>query len=357
MTDAESPSPQFKAVIARSVSGAPLSRAEARLAFDTIMDGAAGDIQIAAFLGALAARGETADEIAAGAEALRARAAKISLPTGIAGSVIDTCGTGGDGKGTLNISTAAAIVAAGAGAVVAKHGNRAASSKSGSSDVLGALGVNLDAPHETVARAIAEARIGFLMAPRHHSAVRHVASVRQTLGVRTIFNLLGPLANPAGATRQVLGVYDARWLEPMAEVLRDLGSARVWVVHGADGLDELSISGPSHVAELKDGAMARFEVSPEDAGLPRHPIEAIQGGAPDHNASAIMGLLQGQKSAYRDIVCLNAAASLVVADKAPDLKTGAAMAAEAIDAGAAKRALEGLVAITQGMPFAPEPAR
>lgn len=346
----------FPDILRKTIGGAGLSRREARAAFDAIMEGEANDIQIAAFLSALAARGESVEEITAGAQAMRARARRVEVPEPVALSLIDTCGTGGDGKGTLNISTAAAIVAAGAGAVVAKHGNRAASSKSGSSDVLDALGVNLDADPETTARAIVEARLGFLMAPRHHSAVRHVATVRQALGVRTIFNLLGPLANPAGARRQVLGVFHARWLVPMADVLRNLGSDRVWVVHGADGLDELSIAGPSHVAALEDGRIAEFDVTPEDAGLPCHSLDAVRGGTPQDNAQAIMRLLDGEPGAYRDIVCLNAAACLVVAEHAGDLKSGALLAAEAIDSGAAKRALEGLVAISQGLPTGQKPS-
>ncbi|MGF1456142.1 MAG: anthranilate phosphoribosyltransferase [Alphaproteobacteria bacterium] len=354
LPDPGSPQPAFPDILRKTIGGAGLSRLEARAAFDTIMDGEASDLQIAAFLAALSARGESVEEITAGAEAMRARARRVAVPEPLAAGMVDTCGTGGDGKGTLNISTAAAIVAAGAGVTVAKHGNRAASSKSGSSDVLEALGVNLDAEPEVTARAIAEARLGFLMAPRHHEAVRHVATVRKALGVRTIFNLLGPLSNPAGARRQVLGVFHARWLVPMADVLRNLGSDRVWVVHGDEGLDELSIAGPSHVAALKEGRIAEFTVTPEDAGLPCHPLEAVRGGAPEDNARAIMRLLDGEPGAYRDIVCLNAAACLVVGERAADLAAGAAQAAQAIESGAAKRALEGLVAISQGLPPSPD---
>lgn len=346
MTEPSSELADFKAVIARAVSGTALSREEARIAFDIMMDGAASPVQIAAFLASLAARGETVAEITAGAEAMRARAVRVNAPA----DVVDTCGTGGDAKGTLNISTAAAIVAAGAGARIAKHGNKAASSKSGSSDVLEALGLNLDVPPKTVTRAIETAGIGFLMAPRHHSAVRHVAPVRSELGVRTIFNLLGPLSNPAGARRQVLGVFDPRWLVPMAEVLRNLGSERVWVVHGSDGLDELTLSGPSHVAALEKGAIETFDITPEDAGLARSPLEAVKGGTPEDNARAIMKLLDGETGAFRDIVCLNAGAALLMADRVTDLRDGVAKAAQAIDSGAAKRSLEMLVALSHGAP-------
>ncbi len=344
-----STTPDFPALLRIVASGRPLRRHEARIAFEILMDGAATPVQIAGFLAGLAARGEHVDELIAGAQVMRERATRVEAPEGC----IDTCGTGGDGKGTLNISTAAALVLAGAGVPVAKHGNRAASSRSGSSQVLEELGVRLDVPPELVSRAIREAGIGFLMAPRHHRAMVHVAPVRKELGVRTIFNLLGPLANPAGAKDQLLGVYDAKWLLPLAEVLRQLGSGRVWIVHGADGLDELSISGETHVAALDSGAIETFTVSPEDADLPIHPLEAIKGGDPATNAAALKDLLDGAKGAYRDIVVLNAAAGLMVAKRVDTLAEGARKAEEALDTGAARAALEKLIAVTHSEPDQP----
>ncbi|MAL08987.1 MAG: anthranilate phosphoribosyltransferase [Maricaulis sp.] len=313
-------------------------------AFGVLMEGEAGDAEIGGFLVGLAALGERPEDLAAGARALRARMTRIEAPDG----AVDTCGTGGDAKGTYNISTAAALVAAGAGATVAKHGNRAASSKSGSAEVLAELGVALDATPDRVKRSLNEARVGFLFAPAHHSAVRHVAGARKALRARTVFNLLGPLANPAGTKRQLLGVFAERWLEPVGAALRDLGAERAWVVRGRDGLDELTVTGPSDVAELRGGEIHRFTVSPEDAGLKSHSIDAIIGGTPAENAAALSDVLDGAKSAYRDIVLLNAAAALVVADKAGDLKEGAALAARSIDDGAARHALDTMAWISRG---------
>ena len=313
-------------------------------AFDALMDGAADPVEIGGFLIGLSAVGETPEALAAGARAMRARMTRVNAPDG----AVDTCGTGGDAKGTWNISTAAALVAAGAGAVVAKHGNRAASSKSGSAEALAALGVNLEAGPDQVERCMREAGVGFLFAPAHHSAVRHVVPARKTLGLRTIFNLLGPLSNPAGARRQLLGVFDARWLEPMAEALRALGAERAWIVHGDDGLDELTTTGMSQVCALKDGAITRFTVTPEDAGLARAQLEDLRGGEPQENAQAITKLLSGETGPYRDIVLLNAAAALVIADKAGDLKDGVALAAQAIDDGRAAAALKRLCDISNG---------
>jgi anthranilate phosphoribosyltransferase len=313
-------------------------------AFGVLMEGEAGDAEIGGFLVGLAALGEQPEDLAAGARALRARMSGLTAPAG----AIDTCGTGGDAKGTYNISTAAALVAAGAGATVAKHGNRAASSKSGSAEVLASLGVALDATPDRVERALTEARVGFLFAPAHHSAVRHVAGARKALRARTVFNLLGPLANPAGAKRQLLGVFAERWIEPVAVALRDLGAERAWVVRGRDGLDELSISGPSDVAELKDGEIRCFTVSPADAELPEHDIDAIIGGTPDENAVALRAVLAGETGAYRDIVILNAAAALVISGLAENLKDGAAQAARSIDSGAARDALETMARISRG---------
>ena len=313
-------------------------------AFDQLMDGEAADAAIGGFVMALAAMGERPEEIAAGARVLRGRMVKIEAPEG----AVDTCGTGGDGKGAFNISTASAIVAAGAGAVVAKHGNRAASSKSGSSDVLGALGVKLDAPKDSVERSLREAGVGFLYAPAHHAAVRHVASARKALGVRTVFNLLGPLANPAGAKRQLLGVYDRRWLQPMAEALRDLGAERALVVCGSDGMDEITTTGITHAVELRDGQTRAFEIDPSEAGIPIASEEALKGGDPDFNAAAIRRLLDGEAGAFRDIVLLNAGAAIMLADKADTLAAGAEQAADSIDSGRARAALERMAAISRG---------
>jgi anthranilate phosphoribosyltransferase len=263
---------------------------------------------------------------------------------------IDTCGTGGDASGTFNVSTAAALVVAACGVPVAKHGNRALSSRAGSADILAALGVNIDVEPSRVERAIREAGIGFMMAPRHHGAMRHVAGARVELGTRTIFNLLGPLANPAGAKRQLLGVFAHDWIEPLAQVLGQLGSERAWVVHGSDGLDELTTTGPSHVAELRAGRVTTFEVTPEEAGLPRARLEDLRGADATTNADALRALLDGVRGPYRDIVLLNSAAALVIADRASDLAAGVARAVEAIDGGAAKAALARLVAISSEGP-------
>ena len=294
-------STDFKALIGRVASGAALSVNESRAAFDAMMAGEATPSQMGGFLMALRVRGETVDEITGGAQAMRARALKIDAPEG----TIDTCGTGGDAKGTFNISTAAALVAAGCGVPVAKHGNRALSSRSGSADLLAALGVTIDADMALVRDALWEAGIGFLMAPRHHGAMRHVGPTRIELGTRTVFNLLGPLANPAGAARQLIGVFDPKWATPMAEVLRNLGSECVWVVHGSDGTDELTTTGPSAVVELDAGTIRRFEVTPEDAGLPRAQPEDLKGGDAGENAAIVRAVLDGAPGPARDIVLLN----------------------------------------------------
>ena len=332
----------FRPFLAALAAGRPLPAADMRAAIDLLLDGAASDIEIAAFLMGLRARGETPAEIAAAAEAMRARAIRVDAPE----DAVDTCGTGGDGANTYNISTAAALIAAGAGARVAKHGNKAASSRSGSSDVLERLGVNLGAPPAATSRAIREAGVGFMFAAYHHGAVKAVAPVRQALGVRTLFNFLGPLSNPAGARRQVMGVFDERFLTPLAEALRELRAHRAWVVHGRDGLDELTTTGPSYVAELKDGDIRRFEIAPEEAGLPRARPEDLKGGDPAENADALKRLLEGETGAYRDIAVLNAAAALVVADRAADLREGARLAEKAIDEGKALASLESLVRIS-----------
>ncbi len=333
---------EFARFVSKTAEGQALTAEEAAEAFAIMMSGEATPAQMGAFLMALRLRGESVDEITGAARTMREKAATVSAPEG----AIDTCGTGGDAKGTYNISTCTAFVAAGAGVPVAKHGNKSVSSRSGSADVLAALGVNLDVGPDVVARAIGEAGVGFMFAPKHHAAMKHVAPVRAELGMRTIFNILGPLANPAGTRHQVIGVYSRDWLVPLAEVLRNLGSNRVWIVHGSDGLDELTTTGPTHVAELKDGKVTTFEVTPEDAGLAVSKAEDLVGGEADENAEALKGLLDGKPSAFRDIVILNAAAALVVAGVAKDLKEGAELAARAIDTGAARKALDDLVRIT-----------
>jgi len=334
---------RFKELLAVAASGRSLTLEEATDAFAIMMAGDATPAQMAGFLMALRVRGEHVDEITAGARTLRQRMTRIAAPPG----AIDTCGTGGDGSGTFNISTAAALVVAGAGVPVAKHGNRGLSSRSGSSDVLAALGVNVEAPFPVIERAIRDAGIGFMMAPRHHGAMRHVAGPRVELGTRTIFNLLGPLANPAGVERQVMGVFSADWLEPLALVLGRLGAKRAWVVHGDPGLDELSTVGTTKVAEWTGEAVRRFTIEPEDAGLARVGLDDLKGGDAEENAAAIHAMLAGIKGPLRDAVLLAAAACLVVADRAEDLRSGVAAAAEAIDSGRARAALEKLVAISR----------
>ena len=335
---------RFKAILAHAATGRSLAPDEAREAFDLMMTGNATPSQVGGLLMALRVRGETAEEITAGAEALRERMTRVKAPEG----AIDTCGTGGDAAGTHNISTAAAIVVAGCGVPVAKHGNRGLSSRSGSSDVLTALGVNVEAEVPVIEEALETAKIGFMMAPRHHGAMRHVAGPRVELGTRTIFNLLGPLANPAGVKRQIMGVFAERWVEPLAQVLGRLGAEFAWVVHGRDGLDELSTSGPTLVAEWDDERVRTFEVTPEDAGLPRAALADLVGGDPEHNAEAARAVLAGVKGPLRDAVLLGAAGALVVAGRTRNLREAAAMAAESIDSGAAERALERRVRVTGG---------
>lgn len=319
-------------VLARLAAGAELSEAEAERVFEAIIGGAATQAQIGAILMSLAGRGETVDELTAAVRALRRHA----IPITGASEAIDCCGTGGDGRGTLNISTAVAFVAAACGVTVAKHGNRAASSRSGTADVLGALGVDSEASPEAAQAMLDRHGLAFLFAPNHHPAMRAVAMIRRELGFRTIFNLAGPLANPAQTSRQLVGVYHARWVEPVAEVLKRLGSTVAWVVHGSDGLDELTITGPSEVAVLAGGRVERRTVAPEDAGLPRAPLAAIKGGDPAFNAAALTRMLDGETGAYRDVVLLNAAAALIVAGRAADLRQGALLAAAAIDGGSAR---------------------
>ena len=332
----------IKPFIAKVATGASLSEEEAYTVFSAMMDGDVTPAQTGAFLMALRVRGETVEEITGGARVMREKAVRVTAPEG----AIDTCGTGGDGSGSYNISTAVALVVAALGVPVAKHGNRALSSKSGSAEVLHQLGVNIDREPDVLERCLSGAGITFLMAPKHHTAMRHVGPVRVELGTRTIFNLLGPLSNPAGASRQLLGVFDGKWVAPMAEVLRNLGSTAVWVVHGEDGLDEITTTAATRVAELRDGRIREFSITPEDAGLPYARPEDLKGGDPAHNAAALRALLDGQSGAYRDIVLINAAAALLVAGKALDLRAGVAMAADALDFGAAKATLDKLVSLS-----------
>jgi anthranilate phosphoribosyltransferase len=328
----------FKPLLAKLADGASLSEADANAFFAACLRGEPTPAQVAAAVTAMRLRGETVGEITASARAMRAAAVQLEHPY----QVIDTCGTGGDGLHTLNISTAAALVAAGAGLKVAKHGNRAMSSRSGAADALDALGVNIAASLEQSRRALDEANICFLFAPAHHGALRHVSPIRQELGFRTIFNLLGPLANPAGAQRQVLGVYDGRWVEPLARVLGALGSERAWTVHG-QGLDEMTTTGPTQVAEWRQGAVRLFTVTPEAVGLPRASLADLQGGDPQFNAQAIRDLLDGRKGAYRDVVLLNTAAALLVSERVETLREGVEEAGRVIDQGLARTALERLV--------------
>ncbi len=327
----------LKPVLARVAEGATLTADDAEAAFGVIMSGEATPAQIAGLLMAMRVRGETVAELTGAVRAMRARMATVAAPPG----AMDVCGTGGDGGGTLNVSTAVTFVLAGCGVPVAKHGNRNLSSLTGGADVLAALGVNVDVPLDRLPQVLEEAGCAFLFAPRHHAALRHAAGPRVELGTRTIFNLLGPLANPAQVRRQLTGVYDPKWLAPMAETLHQLGTQHAWLVHG-QGLDELTVAGENQVVELLDGALRSFEVVPEMAGLSRSPIGAIRGGDPATNAAALLALLDGQAGAYRDTVLLNAAAGLVVAGRAAGLRQGASLAAAAVDGGQARAALDKL---------------
>lgn len=341
-TTVANPARELKRLMNRVADGETLGDEGMQHALDLLMSGVAPPVAMGAFLMGLRLRGETTDEITGAAKFMRSRMTTVDAPPG----AIDIVGTGGDSRGTYNVSTAAALVAAGAGAVVAKHGNRAVTSLSGASDVLAALGVKLDVPPVVVSRAISDACVGFLWAPLYHPALKAWAPVRADLGIRTILNLLGPLCNPAEVKRQVLGVYDRKLVQPIAEVLRKLGSEHAWVVHGADGMDELTTTGVTHVAELKNGDIFAFDLTPEDTGLPRSDIAALKGGDAATNAAAIHTLLQGEPGPYRDIVLLNAAAALIVAGKADSLRTGIEKAEVAIDSGQAARALDRLIAVT-----------
>lgn len=334
----------LKPLIGAAADG-PLTPSQARQAFEILFEGEATPSQIGGLLMALRTRGETVDEYAAAAAVMRAKCNAVSAPVG----AMDIVGTGGDAKGTLNISTATAFVVAGAGVVVAKHGNRNLSSKSGAADALTQMGVDVMVGPDVVEKAINEAGIGFMMAPMHHPAIAHVMPTRAELGTRTIFNILGPLTNPAGVKRQLTGAFSRDLIRPMAETLGALGSEKAWLVHGSDGTDELTITGVSWVSALDtDGRVTDRELHPEDAGLPVHPFEAIVGGTPEENAQAFRALLEGTPSAYRDAVLLNAAAALVVADAAAGLREGVEMAKASIDSGAAADKIAALARITQG---------
>ncbi|MEM7177325.1 MAG: anthranilate phosphoribosyltransferase [Pseudomonadota bacterium] len=331
----------FKSYVDRAANGA-MSQSEAEDAFGIIMEGEATPAQIGGFLMALRTRGETVAEIAGAANAMRMRAAPVKAPD----DAMDIVGTGGDGKHTLNISTATAFVVAGAGVAVAKHGNKALSSRSGAADALTEMGVNVMVPAEVAEAALAEAGICFMMAPMHHAAMRHVQPVRVELGTRVIFNILGPLTNPAGVKRQLIGAFAPEFLRPMAETLAMLGSESAWLVHGADGTDEISIAGSTQVVALEGGALTTFEIHPEEAGLPTHPFEAIRGGTPEENAEAFRALLDGAPGAYRDAVLLNAAAALRIAGRCKTLEDGKDLAVESIDSGAARAKIKALAAAT-----------
>jgi anthranilate phosphoribosyltransferase len=337
----------FKPLIAKVATGSSLTEVEAKAAFDLIFAGGATPAQLGGFLMALTARGETVAEITGAVTALRARMLRVAAPPG----AIDIVGTGGDGHGTHNISTLAALITAACGVPVAKHGNRAASSKSGASDVLDALGVGLELAAWEIEVCIKEAGIGFMAAGAHHPAMCHAAPVRAELGTRTIFNLIGPLANPAGVKFLVLGVFARRWLEPLAQVLSNLGAKTVWLVHGSDGLDEATTTGPTFVTALEDGRIRSFQIAPEDAGISRASLANLVGGDPAANAAALHSVLGGAKNAYRDIAVLNAAVALVVAQKADDLKHGAALAAAALDDGLAADTLAKLVKVSNRAPL------
>ena len=333
---------RFRALIGKVATGATLTRDEAAHAFDKMMAGEATPAQMGALLMGLRVRGETADEITGAVSAMRAKMLPVEAPA----DAIDVVGTGGDASGSYNISTCAAFIVAGSGVPVAKHGNRALSSKSGAADVLAALGVNIELAPDAIGRCVREAGIGFMFAPAHHPAMKNVGPTRIELGTRTIFNLLGPLSNPAGVKRQMVGVFARPWIEPLAKVLAALGSERAWVVHGSDGLDEITTSGPSFVAELAGGKVKTFEVTPEDAGLKRSNPEQLRGGEAAMNAAALRAVLEGMPGPYRDVALMNAGAALVVAGKAKNIREGVALGAKALDGGAANARLEKLIAVS-----------
>jgi anthranilate phosphoribosyltransferase len=332
----------FRALIGKVATGATLTREESASAFEQMFAGEATPSQMGALLMGLRVRGETVDEIAGAVSAMRAKMLRVTAPP----DAIDVVGTGGDASGSFNISTCAALIVAGAGVPVAKHGNRALSSRSGAADVLAALGVKIDLAPDAIAHCIAEAGIGFMFAPAHHPAMKNVGPTRVELGTRTIFNLLGPLSNPAGVKRQMIGVFSKQWTKPLAQVLKNLGAERVWIVHGSDGLDEITTSGPTSVAALENGGIKTFEISPEEFGLRKVRPEALRGGDAAENAQAVLNVLKGKASAFRDVALFNAAAALVVAGKAKDLKDGLHAAAHSVDSGEAEGRLDRLIAVS-----------
>src|ERR1700754_732537 len=334
----------FKSIIGKVATGATLSRDEAASAFDSMMSGEATPSQMGGLLMALRVRGETVDEITGAVAAMRAKMLRVKAPA----NAVDVVGTGGDGSGSVNVSTCASFIVAGAGVPVAKHGNRALSSRSGAADVLSSLGVRIDIAPDHVGRCVREAGIGFMFAPAHHPAMKNVGPTRVELATRTIFNLLGPLSNPAGVTRQMIGVFSRQWVQPLAQVLKNLGAEAVWVVHGSDGLDEITLTGPTFVAALEGGNIRTFDVTPEQAGLSRAGGDALKGGDADANAVALQGVLDGKPGAFRDVALLNAAAALIVAGKAGDLKEGVRVGAKSVDSGAAAARLKHLVAVSNG---------
>jgi anthranilate phosphoribosyltransferase len=342
------PATAFRPHFEKAAAGGVLSQDEAKEAFLCIMQGGVPEIQLAAFLVALKARGETADEIAGAVTAMRSLMVPAAAPQG----AMDVVGTGGDAKGTFNISTATAFVLAGAGVPVAKHGNRAVSSRSGAADVLEKLGVNINVPPDRLTACFKAAGMAFLWSPVHHPAMRHAAAVRQVLKLRTIFNILGPLINPASTKRQLIGCYSPQWQRPMAEVMKRIGAERVWIVHGSDGMDELSTTGVSHVVELKDGSISSFDIHPSDAGLPIASPSDLVSGPPEDSAASMRSLLRGTRGPFRDIVLLNAAAALVIAGRAQNLKQGAGLAEASIDEGHAEKALDALIAASNAKPLA-----
>jgi anthranilate phosphoribosyltransferase len=334
----------LKPLIAKAANGQALTREEARSAFDVLMSGEATPSQIGGFLMALRVRGETVDEITGAVEIMREKMTRVKAPA----DAIDIVGTGGDASGSYNISTCAAFVTAGTGLRIAKHGNRALSSKSGSADVLAALGVKIDLTPEQISRCIKEAGCGFMFAPAHHASMKHVGPSRVELGTRTIFNLLGPLSNPAGVKRQVTGVFARAWVEPLAHVLNNLGSERAWICHGEGGFDEIVPCGTSWIADLKGGMVTLAEIKPEDVGIARSSAADLKGGDAAYNAEALRGVLEGKKNAFRDAAVMTAAAALLVAGKAKDLKEGVAQAQKSVDVGAARQVLEKLVKVSNG---------
>jgi anthranilate phosphoribosyltransferase len=332
----------LKSIIGKVATGATLSREEAASAFDSMMSGEATPSQMGGLLMALRVRGETVDEITGAVAAMRAKMLRVDAPA----DAVDVVGTGGDGSGSVNVSTCAAFIVAGAGVPVAKHGNRNLSSHSGAADVLSALGVRIDIKPDHIGRCVNEAGIGFMFAPSHHPAMKNVGPTRVELATRTIFNLLGPLSNPAGVRRQMVGVFSRQWVLPLAQVLKNLGSEQVWVVHGSDGLDEITLTGPTFVAALENGTIRTFEIGPEEADLPYAAGEALKGGDAAANAVALQSVLDGRPGPYRDIALLNAAAALIVAGRAATLKEGVAIGRNAIDSGAAAARLKHLIAVS-----------